>query len=135
MKKQEKEYLQKLYTERYSVYVNFDEEVQVSAEIELKLLDRMIINLLGYEEKRKIKNNAIMEIDYNNSNYVKSMFDSVESWLRQIEKQFGDKYNNFTYTSKGLRQVECYYYYLKGEEYYDGFFNAITLAKQSIENK
>lgn len=134
MNLKEKAEFQKVYTERYEVFVRFEGDSKIQAETELKLMDRLISTMLGNEAKREMKNNAIMSVHYDNSKYVAEHFEVIETWINKITKETGEKFNNFEYTMKGLKRLVSHYDWID-KETYKGFFLAVSNTQNAIENK
>jgi hypothetical protein len=67
------------------------------------------------------------------SKYAISHFESIESWLRQIEKEQGITAVPFSWDNKGLDKIEMGYDFLFTE--YKGFKTAFELAYKAINKE
>ncbi|MCM3387291.1 hypothetical protein M3649_03980 [Ureibacillus chungkukjangi] len=132
MNKTEKQVIKNMYTEKLEslkLFKGSDHETVL--EIELRTIEILAKSLFTHEEVIEMKNAANIKVYHNNSNYLSELVKSAFNWMRQIEKEQGEKQYPFVVSGKGIKNLHSHYDWLDIEQY-KGFFVNINLMNDYL---
>jgi hypothetical protein len=118
MRQNEKQSMIELYTKQFNYYLLSGEQSE-SERLLLQGQKQMLQLFFTSKEINAIENNIRVT-----SKYKKDYFLNIESWLRQIEKEQGEKEILFSWNKEGIEKVYNHYDWLLEE--YNGFKLALT---------
>jgi hypothetical protein len=75
------------------------------------------------------------KIRVNGNGYLTDRFENIESWLRTIEKDMGEKEILFTWDIEGVENVTNHYDWLMNDEKYRGLFLTLNMTMESLEKR
>jgi hypothetical protein len=122
MRQNEKQSMIELYTKQFNYYLLSGEQSE-SERLLLQGQKQMLQLFFSPKEINAIENNIRVT-----SKYKQDYFLNIESWLRQIEKEQGEKEILFSWNMEGIEKVYNHYDWLLEE------YNGFKLALQNTFN-
>jgi hypothetical protein len=123
MKATEKQMMINTYKDQFALYLHSESDFE---KLQLNGMKSMLKLFFSEKEINQIENSVRVTNEYR-----KDLFQVVESWLRQIEKEQEIKEYLFTWDMKGLKKVKFNYDYILEE--YKGLKGAIEILENTLQ--